>query len=213
MEYLEGSNLREFLARRPGQSSRNAYATKIYAAWARMYRNGMGYADPHSGNYLFMRDGRLGLLDFGCVQRYSSEELELLRMAERLFDEPELLPAVLRRVGMTEKQVTNKECLDVLRRNCEWVLEPLRHEGPFDFNGDHLKRGLKSYSALALKRYTRGHPVFVYWNRTIIGIRTLMYQLGAKVDVRKVFGIVTAGDRSAARAVPPRARPGQEHGR
>ena len=193
MEYLQGSHLRGFLASRPSQASRNAFATKIYDAWARMYRKGMGYADPHSGNYLFMRDGRLGLLDFGCVQRYNIEELELLGMAERLLDEPELLPAVLRRVGMSEKQIANRECLELMRQSCEWIVEPLRVAGPFDFSTEHLKRGLENFSQLTLKRFTRGHPVFVYWNRTIIGLRALMYQLRAKVDVRAVFGMVRAG--------------------
>jgi aarF domain-containing kinase len=189
MEYLEGSHLREFMARRPGQASRNAFATKIYEAWTRMYRSGMGYADPHSGNYVFMRDGRLGLLDFGCVQRYTPEELELLRTAERLLDEPELLPDVLRRAGMPEKQIANKDCLEVMRKSCEWALEPLRVDGPFEFTADHLKRGLEIFSELTLKRYTQGHPVFVYWNRTIIGIRSLMYQLRAKVEIRAAFGM------------------------
>src|SRR5262245_18427516 len=69
MEYHQGSNLHEFLASKPSQASRNAFATKIYDAWTRMYLKVMGYADPHSGNYLFIRDGRLGLFDFGCVQR------------------------------------------------------------------------------------------------------------------------------------------------
>ena len=37
--------------------------------------------------------------------------------------------------------------------------------GAFDFSAEHLK-GLEIFSQLTLKRYTRGHPVFVYWNRT-----------------------------------------------
>jgi hypothetical protein len=31
------------------------------------------------------------------------------------------------------------------------------------------------------------HPLFIYWNRSIIGVRALMYQLRAQVDVRAVF--------------------------
>ena len=43
-----------------------------------MYKANMNYADPHSGNYLFMDDGRLGLLDFGCVQVFNEEEQAIM---------------------------------------------------------------------------------------------------------------------------------------
>ena len=29
------------------------------------------HADPHEGNYLFLPDGRVGILDFGCVKRFN----------------------------------------------------------------------------------------------------------------------------------------------
>ena len=31
------------------------------------------HADPHPGNYLFQQDGSIGILDFGCVKRYSKK--------------------------------------------------------------------------------------------------------------------------------------------
>jgi aarF domain-containing kinase len=66
MEFLPGLHLREFLATNPIQAVRNAFGAKIYRTWA-MYNAGFNYADPQSGNYLFMDDGQLGLLDFGCI--------------------------------------------------------------------------------------------------------------------------------------------------
>jgi predicted unusual protein kinase regulating ubiquinone biosynthesis (AarF/ABC1/UbiB family) len=35
------------------------------------FRHRMLHADPHPGNYLFETDGRIGLLDFGCVKRFN----------------------------------------------------------------------------------------------------------------------------------------------
>ncbi len=40
------------------------------------------YADPHPGYYLFRDDGRLGLLDFGCVRPYTDVERECIRLAD-----------------------------------------------------------------------------------------------------------------------------------
>jgi predicted unusual protein kinase regulating ubiquinone biosynthesis (AarF/ABC1/UbiB family) len=189
-DYLPGQHLQAFLATNPDQTTRNDFGTKIYTSWARMYRAHMNYADPHSGNYLFMSGGRLGLLDFGCVQRYQKEELEILQMSERLVDEPEILPAVLRRSGLSEKQIADEECMQLMRQSSNWLMEPLFAHGPFDFSdAAHFKRGIEILSQIVLKRYTRSHPLFLYWNRSVIGIRSLMYQLHAQVDVRAVFGI------------------------
>jgi predicted unusual protein kinase regulating ubiquinone biosynthesis (AarF/ABC1/UbiB family) len=80
-DYLEGLHLPEYLATNPTQASRNAFGTKMYVAWFRMYFAFMTHGDPHPGNYLFLGDGRLGLLDFGCVRYYNAEEREILRLA------------------------------------------------------------------------------------------------------------------------------------
>src|SRR5262249_1438034 len=160
------------------------FATKIYTSWARMYRAHMNYADPHSGNYLFMSGARLGLLDFGCIQRYEKEELEILQMSERLVDEPQILTDGLRPSGVREKQISNEECVQLIRQSCNWLMEPLFVQGRFDFSdAAHFKRGIEILSQIVLKRYTRSHPLFLYWNRSVIGIRALMYQLRAQVDV------------------------------
>ncbi len=42
------------------------------AMWA-IFGMGMFNGDPHPGNYLFLPDGRVGLLDFGCVRVFEPE--------------------------------------------------------------------------------------------------------------------------------------------
>lgn len=44
-------------------------------------RLGMINTDPHPGNYLFHDDGTVTFLDFGCVKRYSSEQVATLEAA------------------------------------------------------------------------------------------------------------------------------------
>ena len=148
----------------------------------------MNYADPHPGNYLFMSDGRLGLLDFGCVQHFTDEELEILKIAERVPDDSEHLTRLLRRCGATEKQLADKEFMRLMRESCDWSFAPALVKGPFDFSdGADLKRGVGILSQIVLKRYTRNHPIWIYFNRNEIGVRILLYQLRAQVDVGKVF--------------------------
>jgi predicted unusual protein kinase regulating ubiquinone biosynthesis (AarF/ABC1/UbiB family) len=58
--YLSGLHLKDFLTTDPSQESRNAFGTKLYTVSYRTYYGGLNYGDPHSGNFLFMNDGRLG---------------------------------------------------------------------------------------------------------------------------------------------------------
>lgn len=187
MQYIPGALLDDFLATNPSQELRNQFGTRMYLATFRMYYAGTTYADPHSGNYLFMSDDRLGLIDFGCVQRYSDEEVGLIRLAEESASgSPEVLRELFRRgANMEDADFENQEHLDLLRESHKWMCEPIQHEGPFDFgNVEHLQRGINLVVAMARKRYTRFHPMYVYFNRSVFGLRALLYRLRAQVDVK-----------------------------
>ena len=159
----------------------------MYLASLRMYYAGMNYADPHSGNYLFMGDDRLGLIDFGCVQRYGDEEAELVRLAEESASgRPEVLRELFRRsANLADVDFENQEYIELLAESHKWTCEPIQHEGPFDFgNVEHLQCGIQLVIGLVRKRYTRSHPMYVYLNRSVFGLRALLYRLRAQVDVK-----------------------------
>jgi len=154
-----------------------------------MYIAHMNYADPHSGNYVFMSDGRLGLLDFGCIQHYDSQERDILKTAELVPDDPAQLAEVLRKCGVPDALLADKDYMALMQESCDWSWEPVAAEGPFDFSDEtHLKRGIELLSRIFKKRYTQNHPIWVYFNRSEIGLRALLYQMRARVDVRRVFG-------------------------
>ena len=189
MEYLPGRQLSELLATTPSQTIRNDFGTKMYMVWFRLYYASMNYADPHSGNYLFMDDGRLGLLDFGCVQRYGAEERELMRSSDRFLDGVGDLPEFLRRAaGCTDEDLANEDYVDLIKESVNWMLAPARQEGAFDFGNErHLQRGIDWMVQLIRKRYTRSHPMYVYYYRSVFGLMSLLLRLGAQVDVRTVI--------------------------
>ena len=189
-EYLPGLHLNGFLATNPSQSLRNDYGAKLYRAALRFYYAYMQYGDPNPGNYVFMSDGRLGLLDFGCIQYYGSEERRILALCERLIadDEsvvPELLEAVCG-VKPGDPDAAIYENLTMRARN--WMMEPMRVDGPFDFGDEeHLKRGFAWITDTVRKHKTRGHPMYVYYNREVFGLGSLLYRLRAEVDARRIY--------------------------
>ncbi len=63
------------------QSLRDAWGEAIYRFFsANLVLHGLFNADPHPGNYLFHPDGGVTFLDFGCVKRFTRQQVE--RMEE-----------------------------------------------------------------------------------------------------------------------------------
>ncbi len=79
-ELSDGARFAE-LTRWP-QQERNLAAETIYRfVFRSLYEIGAFNGDPHPGNYLFHRGGRVTFLDFGLVKHFSTAELEpLMRM-------------------------------------------------------------------------------------------------------------------------------------
>ncbi len=68
MERVEGVHLDQFLATNPSQELRDSFARKISIAWYRMmYAGRLINGDCHPGNFIFLDDGRLGIIDFGFM--------------------------------------------------------------------------------------------------------------------------------------------------
>ena len=92
MQFLKGTHVDQFVAGGPSQQERDHFGTLILRATSRLHYTGkMLYADPSSGNFLFLPDGRLGLIDFGCVRPYNDAEWDSCRFADQCIQEGPLL--------------------------------------------------------------------------------------------------------------------------
>ena len=62
------------------QALRDSWGEAIYRfVFGSLYDFGTFNADPHPGNYLFHDDGGVTFLDFGCVKRFSPEQVAAMR--------------------------------------------------------------------------------------------------------------------------------------
>jgi len=189
-ELLGGVHIHDFLAGNPARELRDHFGALIIRAWNRLFFAGrVNYADLHPGNFLFMADGRLGLLDFGCVRPFNGKEWEIMRLAIRACDgsREEIVRYVKRSLGMAEDAPIEPEHLRLIERLCEWTWRPLRHQGPFDYgDGQILREGVEVFRELARKRYTRGEPLCVLSARMFFGNFSMLYRLRAHVDARVI---------------------------
>jgi predicted unusual protein kinase regulating ubiquinone biosynthesis (AarF/ABC1/UbiB family) len=189
-EFLPGKNLGDFMETQPAQEARDALGLGVYRAFLRMAFAHMSYGDPHVGNYIAMPDGRLGLVDFGCVQNFDAGERELMKLSEAFIEDRKEFPEFLRRACyFNERDFANEDYVAAMERSVAWFSEPYTAEQPFDFgNPERLRRGLQQHAYLARKRYTKSHPMFVYQARSGYGLATVLYRLGARIDMNRLAG-------------------------
>lgn len=187
MERLDGLHLRDFLKRRPSQEERDRLGSTLLDLFLQQALDlALLHADPHPGNYLFLADGRLGLLDFGCSKRFDRAFVEEHR---RLFKIPigdrASLEAHFLKFRPAEDVRWNEKMAALLRMQKEDVAK-YHEDRPFDF-GDtaHLREILASLQALARLGLTT--PGFVLYVRAKIGLYNMLHALGARVNCAAVL--------------------------
>ncbi len=190
MERVPGVHLWALLAGDPPQSLRDHSGATLCRAYARLHYTGrMLYADPHPGNVLFLPDGRLGLIDFGCVRTYSAEEWGWSRRWERAArsDRRDCAGVLREFVGLGSAENFHPTDPGLLDEWAEWINRPRESGGSFDF-GDraYLCDGVALAKRLLRGRCTRGLPIGVFSTRWHLGLTSLLHRLRARVDVRAI---------------------------
>jgi predicted unusual protein kinase regulating ubiquinone biosynthesis (AarF/ABC1/UbiB family) len=155
------------------------------------YRLHWFLADPHPGNFIFMEDGRLGLIDFGCTRVFTDEDWRLICELERAtveHDDTGFNQVVAKACFFDGPEAMEPERLEVIRRGVLWNMEPWLKEGLFDF-GDRafFMRGIDNLMEMTRKRYTRGSPLYLWSNRFIFGGRAFCYRMKGRCEFRKIY--------------------------
>jgi predicted unusual protein kinase regulating ubiquinone biosynthesis (AarF/ABC1/UbiB family) len=187
MEHIEGKHLDAFLATNPSQETRNQFAIKMLRAWYRMlYAGRTLYADFHPGNFIFMDDGRLGVIDFGCMLELDDTLWDLFRKMDRPLTtgHPEDRIAVMKEWSWISDDPADADRRRVTDEYTDWSWRARYCGGEFDF-GDHadFRRGIDLFIEMVRKRYSRARACTPVIARQHLGWRGMLYQLRAKVDI------------------------------
>src|SRR5439155_1044852 len=163
MERLGGVHLQEYLARNPSQEERDEFARKIVRAWYRMqYVGRLLYADFHPGNFLFMDDGRLGVIDFGFMLPLDDELWPVMRNMDRAFTtgrREDMIAAVKEWSGGITDDPADADFLRLAVEFEDWEMRARYCGGPFDFADEaDFHRGIDLASESVRKRYTKNRP-------------------------------------------------------
>ncbi len=193
--FLEGDGFEAFLAKKPTQEERNHYAQLIFDSFFMgLYHMQMIHADPNPGNFIFMEDGKLGLIDFGCVKKLDNEFLSSFS---------KLHVSLMDKVDDSEitQQYANLKMIDQdspekMLEFYQEVIKPLDRiyieifEGDsYDFkeNNDFSERGFNTIMEVQKKQITAVHNMnedYIFVDRTLLGYYAMFEKMEATIDTR-----------------------------
>ena len=190
---LRGEHLEQWLKQNPDQERRNHFAQRLYDLFVHsFYGLHALHADPNPGNYLFARDGALGLLDFGCVRHFSSEFVTLMPQLLRAYmvRDAEAVILTYQKLGMMVTDLSTSELEtfynDLLQPFGDWLTQPFKAES-FDFSSrgsPYTKEGWGSFKQLS--RVTKISGIaneFIYFDRTLFGLYQTFERMEATVNM------------------------------
>jgi predicted unusual protein kinase regulating ubiquinone biosynthesis (AarF/ABC1/UbiB family) len=182
---LQGMHLEEWLGTGPSQAERDHYGQLFVDFFEYMTFDLKAiHADPNPGNYLFMENGELGVLDFGCIKRLDEKLLSSIASIyhNNNFNDIEKLEEICRGMGIIYKESSgNSRIGEFIREWIEWITRPRRREW-FDFSRetDYFNEGLgKLREFYSYIKYFDGS--FTYFGRTEYGLFRLLQSMGARV--------------------------------
>ncbi|MBL4844460.1 MAG: AarF/ABC1/UbiB kinase family protein, partial [Planctomycetes bacterium] len=139
-ELLVGETYYEFRDNHPQEEIDRTSEVLYEFVFGSFHRHGLFNADPHPGNYVFLGEGRVGFLDFGCVQEFPIEVPngfgELVRAWWR-GDEAfvrEHLPKALGYPGDAPD-----DAKDFMFRYVTYLWRPIHKDEPFRYSDEYTR--------------------------------------------------------------------------
>ncbi len=193
MDWLPGLHLDEFLKTNPTQEIRDKIGQAMWNFYEyQVHIHKAVHADPHPGNFLMMEDGRLGIIDFGCVKEIPEdfyyhyfallvpEIMQSESSIKRIMEQQEI-------INPNDSEDAKAVITDAFLRMTNLLREPFNHD-IFDFGNDayidkiyELGEEVSKMKELKNSKEGRGSQHALYINRTYFGLYSMLNMLKARV--------------------------------
>ncbi|WP_225408317.1 ABC1 kinase family protein [Stigmatella hybrida] len=190
LELLEGLTLKDWVVTEPSAGERFRVARQlIRAIYGPFFCAGEIHADPHPGNFMVMTDGRLGLLDFGSIKRFSERFVDANRLmfVQAMNKEPMDVLRLSRQVGFTV-DLPDAEAEGLIREMLAIAGRPM-HQEAYDFATCDINRDMRRYVAQNAGSILKIRPPAegVMFFRSTGGLMHNLKLIGARGDFRGVY--------------------------
>ncbi|MFC3813053.1 ABC1 kinase family protein [Lacihabitans lacunae] len=195
MDWLNGLHLKEFLATNPDQETRNQVGQALWDFYHyQMHELKAVHADPHPGNFLFTNQGKLGIIDFGCIKEIPADfyDTYFALINPAILNHKDKMMAIFRELEFILDEDSPELVtffFDLFYKMIELLGRPFA-ESTFDFGDDSYVDEVYGYfeyvagiDELKNANAARGSQHGLYINRTFFGLYTLLNDLKAKVNI------------------------------
>lgn len=197
MRWMDGMHLDAFLNQNPDQETRNRAGQALWDFYNfQVHQLQTTHADAHPGNFLFHTDGKVGVLDFGCIKdvpdSFYKPYSQLLR--PETLDNESLLIETGKASGIlleSDKPEEQAYFLDLLKETVGLLCKPF-YQASFDFGDKSYLDSIYSYGESMAKdpklrklQQPRGSQHGIYLNRAYFGLYMILSKLKAVVDTRQ----------------------------
>ena len=179
--WVEGRHLESFLATTPSQGQRDRVGEALLEFYVgTLYRHGLYNCDPHPGNYLFLPDGRVAMLDYGCTREFDRPfvaNLAALTRAVQVDDRSEL-ETTFQKLGLLVRHSDFETARSLMR---SFYGPMLRDERCPMTSGDARSLGQLFQSKRELMKLSiPGEFLFLF--RIRFGLMSVLARLGAQAN-------------------------------
>ncbi len=194
MDRLTGTSLDRFLETATPEARQRAGGLLVRAFHDMFYRMRALHADPHGGNYLFNKDGTIGILDFGCVKRFDAFwTADYARTARGLvLDDRALTRQGAQAIGALLSD--DPAAFDALWSLGQAICGPLKVEEASVAVGDDptMERVRAAVPGVLRRPDIIGPRHLVFLHRSLGGIYGMLQKLGHRYPYRHLFLTHTA---------------------
>lgn len=183
----EGQTFYEWLATNPSEADRARNTRLFYRFYlGSLYLDGLFNCDPHPGNYLFLRDGKVVFLDYGCSRRFSAERLEhwIALCIATFSDDAARLDELAYRMGFIPEGLEyDREAFRSLMR---YIYSPYLEDAPYEFSAHRAQNTFRRIFLDNPNLFRMNMPAdAVFLNRISFGLVSLLSAIGATMNCRR----------------------------
>lgn len=205
LEYFEGETLKEFIGRLDEHTNEERFRISrllTRVTWGPFLCTGVVHADPHPGNFMLLKDGSLGVLDFGAIKQMSDPwTFANRKLFDSLLGGPRFDPiADSQKAGMVfdDPPSARPFVATVLDIACRSV-----HGETFDFTQAGLNRDMRNHflkHALSLGAIKPPKEAVQFF-RSVAGMSQNLENVKARGPFRSVFAEIYETSKQHGRAL------------
>jgi len=193
MQWLDGSHLADFLQTNPTQEIKNKIGQALWDFYNfQIHQLKKVHADPHPGNFLMTAEGKVGVIDFGCVKEIPENfyNYYFALILPEIRENKEKLESVMQYLEMVFPNDTEKVRTvfkDAFFMMTNLLASPF-NTPTFDFGDKNyiakiyaMGEALAQNPDIRNSKEARGSRHMLYINRTYFGLYTLLHELGANI--------------------------------